>query len=144
MKNLDPVRDDAGARLRRLHAARGAGRTLRGNSRVLVHDRERPPAAAPPVPHHRALRRPRGIPLYLAYGIPANPCAQAPRPLPAPFPSPPDSATLSGHGRLAGELVGFVARGDGRAAGDWLRRLAREPGVSPWLLIDQLARQTAR
>ena len=25
------------------------------------------------------------------------------------------------------------------AAGDWLRRLARQPGVHPWLLLDQLA-----
>ena len=32
-----------------------------------------------------------------------------------------------------------LARQDGRAAGDWLRRLAREPGVHPWLLLDQLA-----
>jgi len=47
------------------------------------------------------------------------------------------------HGRLASEFAELVARGDGRAAGDWLRRLARDPGVNPWLLIDQLASREA-
>ena len=32
-----------------------------------------------------------------------------------------------------------LARHDHRAAGDWLRRLARDPTVSPWLLPGQLA-----
>lgn len=60
-----------------------------------------------------------------------------------PFPARPDSATLGRHERLAREFAGYLARGDGRAAGDWLRRLAREPGISPWLLIDQRASRTA-
>ena len=148
MNNLDPMRDDAGARLRRLRLRRGMPlAVLAGRCGVTA-------AFLSMVENgHRQLHRPSHItalaaalgasPLYLAYGIPASPCAQAPRPLPAPFPGRPDRATLSRHGQLAGELAGFLARGDGRAAGDWLRRLAREPGVSPWLLIDQLASRTA-
>jgi hypothetical protein len=45
--------------------------------------------------------------------------------------------TLAQHQRLARQFI-QLARQDGRAAGDWLRRLAREPGVHPWLLLDQL------
>jgi hypothetical protein len=32
----------------------------------------------------------------------------------------------------------YVSRGDTYAAGAWLRRLARDPNVHPWLLLDQL------
>jgi hypothetical protein len=31
-----------------------------------------------------------------------------------------------------------VSQGDRYAAGKWLRRLARDPEVNPWLLLDQL------
>ena len=34
--------------------------------------------------------------------------------------------------------MAYAARGDSRAAGIWLRRIARDPSVSPWLLLDQL------
>jgi hypothetical protein len=145
LKDLDPMRDDAGARLRRLRLRRGmplavlAGRC--GVSAAFLSMVEN---------GHRELQRPAHIialagalgacPLYLAYGTAAGPGGQVSRPpLPAPFPALADSATLRRHGLLAGEFAGFLARGDGRAAGDWLRRIARDPGVSPWLLIDQLA-----
>lgn len=55
-----------------------------------------------------------------------------------PFPARSAPLTLARHQQLAGQLI-QLARQDGRAAWDWLRRLAREPTVNPWLLIDQLA-----
>lgn len=55
-----------------------------------------------------------------------------------PFPARCDPITLARHQQFARQFIG-LARQDARAAGDWLRRLAREPAVSPWLLIDQLA-----
>ena len=59
-------------------------------------------------------------------------------------PRPPRSRQLSDdiavarHRELAGRFIGYVSRGDTYAAGAWLRRLARDPSVSPWLLLDQL------
>ena len=55
-----------------------------------------------------------------------------------PFPARCDRFTLAQHQRLARQFI-QLARQDGRSAGDWLRRLARQPGVHPWLLLDQLA-----
>jgi hypothetical protein len=49
-----------------------------------------------------------------------------------------DSPWIAGAGRLAGQLIGYVSRGDMYAAGAWLRRMARDPSVNPWLLLDQL------
>ena len=45
---------------------------------------------------------------------------------------------MARHRDLAAEFTGYVVQGDTYAAGVWLRRLARVPGVSPWLLLDQL------
>jgi transcriptional regulator with XRE-family HTH domain len=144
MKNLDPGRDDAGARLRRLRLRRGMPLTV-------LADRCGVSAAFLSMVEngHRELRRLSHIialadeletsPLYLAYGIQAGQGGPVLRQLPAAFPALAGSATLSRHGRLAAEFARLLARGDSRAAGDWLRRLAREPGVNPWLLIDQLA-----
>ena len=59
----------------------------------------------------------------------------------APAPAfPPSSMTspLARHRELAGQFMGQVSRGDTYAAGAWLRRLARDPDVNPWLLLDQL------
>ena len=42
------------------------------------------------------------------------------------------------HRELAGQLIVYVSRGDTYAAGAWLRRMARDPSVNPWLLLDQL------
>ena len=58
---------------------------------------------------------------------------------PAPaFPPLRDDIAAARHRELAGQLVGYVSRGDTYAAGAWLRRLARDPDVNPWLLLDQL------
>jgi transcriptional regulator with XRE-family HTH domain len=58
---------------------------------------------------------------------------------PAPgFPPVIDDITAARHGALSGQFVGYVAGGDTYAAGVWLRRLARDPSVNPWLLLDQL------
>jgi transcriptional regulator with XRE-family HTH domain len=60
-------------------------------------------------------------------------------PAPAPaFPPAGDDIAAARHRELAGQLIGYVSRGDTYAAGAWLRRLARDPGVNPWLLLDQL------
>jgi transcriptional regulator with XRE-family HTH domain len=60
-------------------------------------------------------------------------------PAPAPaFPPLNDDIAAARHREVAGQLIGYVSRGDTYAAGAWLRRLARDPGVNPWLLLDQL------
>lgn len=56
-----------------------------------------------------------------------------------PFPAICDELTVKRHRGFAEELMRYVMRGDGYAAGEWLRRIARDPNVSPWLLLDQLA-----
>jgi transcriptional regulator with XRE-family HTH domain/anti-sigma regulatory factor (Ser/Thr protein kinase) len=64
----------------------------------------------------------------------------APAP-PAPasaFPPLSDDITLARHRALAAQFISCVGHGDTYAAGAWLRRLARDSGVNPWLLLDQL------
>jgi transcriptional regulator with XRE-family HTH domain len=64
----------------------------------------------------------------------------APAP-PAPvsaFPPAGDDIAVARHRDLAGQLIGYVSRGDTCAAGAWLRRTARDPSANPWLLLDQL------
>jgi transcriptional regulator with XRE-family HTH domain len=64
----------------------------------------------------------------------------APAP-PAPssaFPPLSDDITVARHRELAAQFISCVGHGDTYAAGAWLRRLARDPGVNPWLLLDQL------
>ncbi len=56
----------------------------------------------------------------------------------APFPVRSDPRTLTQHQQLAWQFI-QLGRQDSRATGDWLRRLARDPTVNPWLLLDQLA-----
>jgi transcriptional regulator with XRE-family HTH domain len=63
--------------------------------------------------------------------------------LAAGFPAAADAVTAARHERLAAEFMTYVARGDTRAAGIWLRRAARDPGVNPWLLLDLLAARDA-
>jgi transcriptional regulator with XRE-family HTH domain len=63
----------------------------------------------------------------------------APAPPPArAFPPAGDDITVARHRELAGRLIGYVISGDTCAAGAWLRRMARDPDVNPWLLLDQL------
>jgi transcriptional regulator with XRE-family HTH domain len=54
------------------------------------------------------------------------------------FPPASDAIAAARHRELAGQLIGYVSRGDTYAAGAWLRRMARDPNVNPWLLLDQL------
>jgi transcriptional regulator with XRE-family HTH domain len=65
--------------------------------------------------------------------------APAPTMPASPFPALCDEISVARHRDLATEFTGYVIRGDTCAAGAWLRRLARDPSVSPWLLLDQLA-----
>jgi transcriptional regulator with XRE-family HTH domain len=63
----------------------------------------------------------------------------APAPPPAcAFPPAGDDLTVARHRDLAGRFIGYVISSDTCAAGAWLRRMARDPNVSPWLLLDQL------
>jgi transcriptional regulator with XRE-family HTH domain len=54
------------------------------------------------------------------------------------FPPAGDDLTMARHRELAGRFIGHMISGDSYAAGAWLRRLARDPDVNPWLLLDQL------
>jgi transcriptional regulator with XRE-family HTH domain len=54
------------------------------------------------------------------------------------FPPARDDLTVARHRDLAGRFIGHVISGDSCAAGAWLRRMARDPDVDPWLLLDQL------
>jgi transcriptional regulator with XRE-family HTH domain len=61
--------------------------------------------------------------------------------LPAPasaFPPAVDDVAVARHRELAAQFISQVSLGDTYAAGAWLRRLARDPSVHPWLLLDQL------
>jgi transcriptional regulator with XRE-family HTH domain len=142
-KRIDPARDDAGVRLRTL-------RLRRGMSQVAVADLARisPAFVSMIETGQRSLTRARDIlaladvlrvsPLYLADGREDDPAPGRPGPTTVPFPARCDPLTLARHQQLARQFI-HLAPADTRAAGDWLRRLAREPAVSPWLLLDQLA-----
>lgn len=54
------------------------------------------------------------------------------------FPPVSDDIAVARHRELAAQFMSRVSRGDTYAAGAWLRRLARDPNVNPWLLLDQL------
>ncbi len=54
------------------------------------------------------------------------------------FPAASDEITATRHAHLAREFMTQVASRDTYAAAKWLRRLARDPSVNPWLLLDQL------
>ncbi len=54
------------------------------------------------------------------------------------FPAINNDLVINRHEELAVKFTGYVGQGDTYAAGAWLRRLARDPSVSPWLLLDQL------
>lgn len=136
----DPVREDPGTRLRRLRRARGmsievlAG--LSGMSASLLSMIENGQRSLTRLSHVAALSQVLGIsPLYLAYGAGDSPGSGPP----VTFPVMLDAVTARRHERVAARLAGLMASGDARAARDWLRRLAREPSVNPWLLLDQLA-----
>jgi len=138
MKSLDPSRDDAGVRLRTLRLRRGLSQVALAELASIspafismVENGQRPLRRAD---HVRALADALKVsPLYLADGREDSPAAARP-----PFPTRCDARTLGRHQQLARQYTALLAGGDLRAAGDWLRRLAREPAVNPWLLIVQL------
>jgi transcriptional regulator with XRE-family HTH domain len=76
-------------------------------------------------------------PFYLADGRDDAPSPTRRAAAAVPFPARCDSRMLAHHQQLARQFI-QLSRADSHAAGDWLRRLAREPTVSPWLLLDQL------
>ena len=59
------------------------------------------------------------------------------------FPALRDEFTVTRHARLARQFMTHIARGDTYEAGVWLRRTARDPSVSPWLLLDLVAAHDA-
>jgi transcriptional regulator with XRE-family HTH domain len=71
----------------------------------------------------------RVSPHYLAGGREDAPAAGQRTSRTAPFPARSDSRTLARHEQLARQFS-QLARPDGRATGNWLRRLAREPTAS--------------
>ena len=142
MRSLDPMRDDAGVRLRTWRLRRGMSQVALAElaciSPALVSMVENGQRTLSRATHIIALADAlRVSPYYLADGRddPAAPVRLAPGMV--PFPARSDRITLARHQQFAQQLV-QLARHDGRAAGDWLRRLAREPTANPWLLLDQL------
>ena len=144
MKSLDPRRDDAGVRLRTQRLRRGLSQVaLAGLACIspaflsMVENGQRPLRSAD---HIVALAGVLKVsPLYLADGWDDSP-APARRALAhIPFPARLDPITVGRHQQLACQYAALLSCGDERASGDWLRRLAREPTVNPWLLIEQLA-----
>jgi transcriptional regulator with XRE-family HTH domain len=55
-----------------------------------------------------------------------------------PFPVISDDRAIDRHKALAKQFTFYVSQGDPHAAGVWLRRVARDQSISPWLLLDQL------
>jgi hypothetical protein len=99
----------------------------------------RPTETHPPRSCQRARCRVAVPPAEIAPSMIAGSDEWAPAPAPAcAFPPADDDITMARHRDLAGRFTGHVISGDTCAAGAWLRRLARDPDVSPWLLLDQL------
>jgi transcriptional regulator with XRE-family HTH domain len=143
MKRLDPTRDDAGVRLRTLRLRRGLSQVTLAElaciSPALVSMVENGQRTLGRASHVIALADVlRVSPFYLAEGRDdtARPVRLSPGMV--PFPARADPITLGRHEQLARQFLQLAHR-DGRASGDWLRRLAREPAVNPWLLLDQLS-----
>jgi transcriptional regulator with XRE-family HTH domain len=81
----------------------------------------------------------RVAPAEIAPSMIAGSGEWAPAPPPAcAFPPGGDDITMARHRELAGRFIGHVISGDSYAAGACLRRMARDPNVNPWLLLDQL------
>ena len=142
-KRIDPARDDAGVRLRTLRQRRGLTQTTLAGLACVS-----PAFVSMVETGQRELTRVSDVvaladvlrvsPLYLADGRGDGPAPVRPAARTAPFPARCDPITLARHQQLARQFL-HLARQDGRATGDWLRRLARDPTVTPWLLLDLLA-----
>lgn len=138
------MRDDAGVRLRTLRLRRGLSQVALADlaciSPAFVSMIENGRRALRSADHILALADVlRVSPLYLADGRDDAPGPARRGPATLPFPARTDPITRARHQQLARQYTDLLVGGDGRAVGDWLRRLAREPTVSPWLLIEQLA-----
>ncbi len=57
---------------------------------------------------------------------------------PVPFPAAPDTATVARYNQFARNYLVMAASGDLQAAATWLRRVARDPDINPWLLTEQI------
>jgi transcriptional regulator with XRE-family HTH domain len=142
-KRLDPARDDAGMRLRATRLRRGMTQTALADLASIS-----PSFVSMVETGERELTRARDIvaladvlrvsPLYLADGRVDTSAAGQRSTWTVPFPARTDPRALARHQQLARQFL-QLAHKDGRATGDWLRRLARDATVNPWLLIDQLA-----
>ena len=128
------MRDDAGVRLRTLRLRRGMSQVALADLACIS------PAFVSMVENgQRTLTRVWDIvavadvlkvsPLYLADGREDDPAPTRRAPRTVPFPARADPLMLARHQQLARQFI-QLARHDGRAAGDWLRRLAREPTVN--------------
>lgn len=142
MKSLDPMRDKAGVRLRTLRLRRGMSQVALAElaciSPALVSMVENGQRTLSRADYIFALADAlRVSPRYLTEGREDAPTGR-PAPQTIRFPTGCDPIVLARHQQRAREFI-RLAHQDGRATGDWLRRLAREPTVSPWLLIDQVA-----
>ena len=143
-KRLDPARDDAGVRLRTARRRRDMTQTALAELGCVS-----PSFVSMVETGQRELTRVCDVvaladvlkvsPLYLADGRDDTP--RRARGLTRTVPSPARCRSdHAGPAPAARQLSSSgLARHDGHAAGDWLRRLAREPGVHPWLLLDQPA-----
>jgi transcriptional regulator with XRE-family HTH domain len=141
-RRLDPARDDAGVRLRTARLRRGMTQIALAEMACIS-----PSFVSMVETGERELTRVCDIvaladilrvsPLYLADGR-IDPAAGQRPARTVPFPARTDPRTLARHRQLARQFV-QLAGPDRRSAGDWLRRLARDPTVSSWLLLDQLA-----
>lgn len=141
-KSLDPMRDDAGVRLRTLRLRRGMTQValadLVGISPAFISMIENGQRTLTRASDILALAAVLKVsPLYLADGREDTPAPSRPAPRTVPFPARCDRVTLARHQQLACQFIQLV-RQDSRAAGDWLRRLARDSTVNPWLLLDQV------
>jgi transcriptional regulator with XRE-family HTH domain len=142
MKTLDPAWDDAGARLRTLRLRRGLSQVALAElaclSPAFLSMAENGQRTLGRATHILALADALKVsPLYLADGRDdaATPVRLTPGMV--PFPARCDPITRTRHEQYARQYTQLTHR-DSRAAGEWLRRLARDPTVNPWLLLDQL------
>jgi transcriptional regulator with XRE-family HTH domain len=136
VRAVDPTRDDAGVRLRALRLRRGMTQVALAElaciSPALVSMVETGQRSLHSANHVLALADVLRVPPhYLASGWADAPAPGQRTPRTAPFPARSDSHALARHQQLAHQFSQLACQ-DGRATGDWLRRLAREPTVNPW------------
>ena len=80
----------------------------------------------------RRLRRRRGLTQVELAGLAGLSCSAS------AFSPLTDDIAVARHRELAAQFMSQVSRGDTYVTGAWLRHQARDPGVNPWRLLDQL------